>query len=134
MLTKDKKPEEKGAKEAMEVIPARPDTPGMFKAALKVTRKAGIEGTFSKLRAEYKPSEGEDAGSPIPPPSPMHRRSPVPVIAAPDDDDTVAETADSTLVIRMTAKQSGEEVLTVEVVPEEGDGGQTEKEEETEKK
>ncbi|TNN24921.1 hypothetical protein EYF80_064952 [Liparis tanakae] len=36
MLTKDTKPDEKGgAKEAMQVIPLRPDTPEMFKAALK---------------------------------------------------------------------------------------------------
>lgn len=58
MLTKDKKPEEKeGGKEAMEIIPPRPETPELFKAALKVTEEAGIEGTFAKLKKSYKPSE-----------------------------------------------------------------------------
>lgn len=58
MLTKDKKPEEKeSGKEAMEIIPPRPETPELFKAALKVTEEAGIEGTFAKLKKTYKPSE-----------------------------------------------------------------------------
>lgn len=55
MLTKDKKPDDKGAgKGAAEVIPPRPDTPKMFKAALKVTEQAGMEGTFAKLKKVYK--------------------------------------------------------------------------------
>uniref|UniRef100_A0A3Q1JZW6 Cyclic nucleotide-binding domain-containing protein n=1 Tax=Anabas testudineus TaxID=64144 RepID=A0A3Q1JZW6_ANATE len=58
MLTKDKKPEEKEAsKETMTIIPPRPETPKLFKAALKVTEEAGIEGTFAKLKKTYKPSE-----------------------------------------------------------------------------
>lgn len=58
MLTKDKKPEEKRpSKATVEVIPPRPDTPKLFKAALKVTEQAGIEGTFAKLKKAYKPSE-----------------------------------------------------------------------------
>uniref|UniRef100_A0A3Q1GPL0 Cyclic nucleotide gated channel subunit beta 1a n=1 Tax=Acanthochromis polyacanthus TaxID=80966 RepID=A0A3Q1GPL0_9TELE len=113
MLTKDKKPDEKEGKEAMEVIPARPDTPKLFKAALKVTEQAGIEGTFSKLK------KASPSMAPVPPPSPMHRRSPVPLSPAPaDGDDTVAETADSSVVIRMTPRQEGEELLTVEVAEE----------------
>ncbi|XP_041804631.1 cyclic nucleotide-gated cation channel beta-3 [Chelmon rostratus] len=120
MLTKDKKPDEKdAAKEAIQVIPARPDTPKMFKAALKVTEHAGIEGALSKLRQTYKPSEGSEA--PVPPPSPIHRRSPVPLAPVRDDDDAVSETADSLVVIRMTSRQEGEEVLTVEVMPGEGE-------------
>ncbi|XP_033847671.1 cyclic nucleotide-gated cation channel beta-1 [Periophthalmus magnuspinnatus] len=126
MLTKDKKPEEKGGKEAVAVIPPRPETPKMFKAALKVTEQAGIEGTFAKLKAAYKPTEAEEASStqlPRPPPSPMHRRSPVPVFRAAEDDDTVAETADSSLIIRMTPRREGEEVLSVEVSPAEEEDG-----------
>ncbi|XP_070824791.1 cyclic nucleotide-gated channel beta-3 [Chaetodon trifascialis] len=120
MLTKDKKPDEKDAgKEAIQVIPARPDTPTMFKAALKVTEQAGIEGTFVKLRESYKPSDGTEF--PVPPPSPIHRRSPVPLAPVQDDDDAVSETADSSVVIRMTSRQEGEEVLTVEVMPGEGE-------------
>uniref|UniRef100_A0A669D2Z1 Cyclic nucleotide gated channel subunit beta 1 n=1 Tax=Oreochromis niloticus TaxID=8128 RepID=A0A669D2Z1_ORENI len=62
MLTKDKKPEEKeGTKGAKTVIPPRPDTPEMFKAALKVTEQAGIEGTFAKLKKAYRPSEVGEA-------------------------------------------------------------------------
>lgn len=57
MLTKDTKPEKQRGKEAMEIIPSRPETPKLFEAALKVTEQAGIEGTFAKLKAAYRPSE-----------------------------------------------------------------------------
>ncbi|MED6236607.1 cyclic nucleotide gated channel beta 1 [Ataeniobius toweri] len=142
MLTKDKKPEEKETcKEAAEVIPPRPDTPKLFKAALKVTEQVGIEGTFAKLKKAYKPSEDQKEApptiSPAPPPSPMHRRSPVPRTLAPDDkDESVAETADSSVIIRMTPRQEGEELLTVEVSADETKKGVEEKEkkEEEEKK
>ncbi|XP_072320739.1 cyclic nucleotide-gated channel beta-1 [Eucyclogobius newberryi] len=125
MLTKDKKPVEKEGKEAAVVIPARPETPKMFKAALKVTEQAGIEGTFAKIKAAYKPAEAEEASSalpPRPPPSPMHRRSPIPVFKAEEHDDTVAETADSSLIIRMTPRRAGEEMLSVEMSPGQEDG------------
>ncbi|MEQ2188760.1 cyclic nucleotide gated channel beta 1 [Goodea atripinnis] len=124
MLTKDKKPEEKETcKEAAEVIPPRPDTPKLFKAALKVTEQVGIEGTFAKLKKAYKPSEDQkevyELKGRAPPPSPMHRRSPVPRTLAPDDkDESVAETADSSVIIRMTPRQEGEELLTVEGAPQ----------------
>lgn len=45
----------------------------------------------------------------------MHRRSPVPLASVRDDDDAVAETVDSSIIIRMTPHQEGEELLTVEV-------------------
>jgi len=38
-------------------------------------------------------------------------------LRAPDDEDTVSETADSTVVIRMTPRVEGEELLTVELTP-----------------
>lgn len=53
MLTKDKKPEAEGGKKAEEVIPPRPETPKLFKAALFVTEQAGIKGTFAKLKETY---------------------------------------------------------------------------------
>lgn len=53
MLTKDKKPEAEGGKKAEEVIPPRPETPKLFKAALVVTEQAGIKGTFAKLKETY---------------------------------------------------------------------------------
>ncbi|XP_071779248.1 uncharacterized protein cngb1a [Centroberyx gerrardi] len=131
MLTKDTKPAVKeGEKETVQVIPPRPDTPKMFKAALGVAQQAGIEGTFAKLKAAYKSEmdrEGLASFSPMPPPSPMHRRSPVPLLMVHDDDEAVSETADSSVVIRMTPRQPGEEVLTVEVAPGEQRDGEEEK-------
>lgn len=53
----------------------------------------------------------------VPPPSPTHRRSPIPHMLPRDEDDAVSETADSSLLIRMTPRQAGEEVLSVEVAP-----------------
>lgn len=52
MLTKDdKKPREKGSgKDPPQVIPVPPDTPQMFKAAMRVTAQAGLAGTFAKLK------------------------------------------------------------------------------------
>nr|XP_029496989.1 cyclic nucleotide-gated cation channel beta-1-like isoform X8 [Oncorhynchus nerka] len=131
MLTKDKKPEEKAeVKETAEVIPDRPETPKLFKAALVITEQAGIKGTFAKLKEGYKPAETESSGLPIPPPSPMvHRRSPIPPTDAQveDDEDAVSETTDSMMLIRMTRRHKGEELLSVEQKP--GD-----EEEEMEKK
>ncbi|XP_075325953.1 cyclic nucleotide-gated channel beta-1 [Odontesthes bonariensis] len=120
MLTKDAKPAEKGAgREGVEVIPPRPETPKLFKAALKVTEQAGIEGTFAKLKKVYKPTDGDPEApssiTPLPPPSPMHRRSPIPRTRPPDEDESVAETADSSMIIRMTPRRAGEELLSVEV-------------------
>ncbi|KAM9408334.1 cyclic nucleotide-gated channel beta-3 [Pholidichthys leucotaenia] len=142
MLTKDKKPEVKEAgKEAATVIPPRPDTPKMFKAALKVTEQVGIEGTFAKLKAAYREAGTETQApppvappsiAPVPPPSPMHRRSPVPRLEAADDEkeDAVSETADSSVVIRMTPRHKGEELLTVEMMDEEAKKKKEEEEEE----
>ena len=62
------------------------------------------------------PSQGS-----VPPPSPTHRRSPIPRSLVRDDDDAVSETADSSVVIRMTPRQEGEEVLSVEVKRGEGE-------------
>lgn len=64
---------------------------------------------------------------PVPPPSPVHRRSPIPRPRVPDDDDMVSETTDSTMVIRMTPRIEGEEILSVEVGP--GEGVEVEEEE-----
>lgn len=74
--------------------------------------------------------------SPIPPPSPMHRRSPVPLSPAPEDgEETVAETADSSVVIRMTPRHKGEELLTVEMKAGEGEvEEEAEEKEETKEK
>uniref|UniRef100_A0A673H888 Cyclic nucleotide gated channel subunit beta 1a n=1 Tax=Sinocyclocheilus rhinocerous TaxID=307959 RepID=A0A673H888_9TELE len=122
MLTKDKKPaDEKGqAKETGEVIPQRPETHKLYKAALEV----GTGQTFAKLKETYKgpstPASGRTSTAPVPPPSPMHRRSPIPRPHVPDEDDMVSETTDSTMIIRMTPRVEGEEILSVEISPGEG--------------
>ncbi|XP_052008070.1 fibrous sheath CABYR-binding protein-like isoform X2 [Xyrauchen texanus] len=123
MLTKDKKPaDEKGeVKETAEIIPPHPETPKLYKAALKV----GAGETFAKLKEVYKgatlePSTTASGGAstgPVPPPSPIHRRSPIPRPRFPDEDDMVSETNDSTMIIRMTPRVEGEEILSVEVTP-----------------
>ncbi len=50
----------------------------------------------------------------MPPPSPMHRRSPIPRVHIPDEEDMVSEITDSTMIIRMTPRVEGEEILSVE--------------------
>ncbi|KAM9480708.1 uncharacterized protein cngb1a [Clarias gariepinus] len=129
MLTKDKKPpEEKGlGKDSGQVIPRRPETPKLFKAALVV----GKGETFAKLKETYKdtgatlePSGSTSASTaaiPVPPPSPVHHRSPIQRTVTQDEDDMVAQTTDSTVIIRMTPRHHGEEILSVEMA-EEDDG------------
>lgn len=59
MLTKDKKPELKdGSKETKDVVPPPQETPKMFRAALKVTEQAGMEGTFARLRDTFRDADG----------------------------------------------------------------------------
>ncbi|KAM9826027.1 cyclic nucleotide-gated channel beta-3-like isoform 3-T5 [Syngnathus typhle] len=66
MLSKDKKPEEKGGgKEAAQVIPVPPDTPKMFKAAMRVTAQAGMAGTFARLKKRS--GQPQAPASPCPP-------------------------------------------------------------------
>ncbi|XP_061610930.1 cyclic nucleotide-gated cation channel beta-1 isoform X5 [Phyllopteryx taeniolatus] len=97
MLTKDKKPDEKGGgKDVAQVIPVRPDTPKMFKAALRVTTQAGMEGTFAKLKKSY--GQPQDQA----PPSTRHHG-----LAAPP--------TGSSLVVTVTSPKEGEELLSMEV-------------------
>uniref|UniRef100_A0A8C1UDU9 Cyclic nucleotide gated channel subunit beta 1a n=1 Tax=Cyprinus carpio TaxID=7962 RepID=A0A8C1UDU9_CYPCA len=65
MLTKDKKPtdEKDQAKDTGEVIPQRPETPKLFKAALEV----GTGQTFAKLKEAYKGATLEVFISPVKP-------------------------------------------------------------------
>ncbi|TNM90562.1 hypothetical protein fugu_002851, partial [Takifugu bimaculatus] len=107
MLTKDKKPEQRMAvKEAKDVIPPQEETPKLFRAALRMTEQAGIKGTFAKLRETYKQADGSQIS--VPPPSPTHRRTPIRLSTVQDVDDTVSESTDSSVVIRMTSRHAGE--------------------------
>nr|XP_009292120.1 cyclic nucleotide-gated cation channel beta-1 isoform X5 [Danio rerio] len=140
MLTKDKKPAEaKGeVKDTGEVIPQRPETPKLYKAALEVATGQ----TFSRLKEAYKgatlepstPISGMSSTGPVPPPSPMHRRSPIPRPQILDEDDMVSETTDSTVIIRMTPRVEGEEILSVEISPAEGAEAEMEEPQKTEDK
>ncbi|XP_053534209.1 cyclic nucleotide-gated cation channel beta-1 [Ictalurus punctatus] len=134
MLTKDTKPqEEKGVgKESGQVIPLRPETPKLFKAALEV----GKGETFAKLKETYKDAgatlqPSSSTAAPVPPPSPIHRRSPMQrTVTQDDDDDLVTQTTDSTVIIRMIPRQHGEEILSVEMAEEEdGTAEKTDQEE-----
>ncbi|KAI5629673.1 cyclic nucleotide-gated cation channel beta-1 isoform X8 [Silurus asotus] len=140
MLTKDKKPEEeKGSgKESGQVISTRQETPKLFKAALKL----GKGEAFAKLKETYKdtgatlqPSDStaaSTAAAPVPPPSPIHRRSPIQCTVTQDDgdEDMIAQTTDSTMIIRITPHQHGEEILSVEMAEEEDGKAETTDQEE----
>ncbi|XP_070687387.1 cyclic nucleotide-gated channel beta-3 [Pempheris klunzingeri] len=126
MLTKDAKPAEKGGgKGAVEVIPHRPGTPEMYKAAVKVIEQMKAPTQVRSLQSHESSGQAPGSLSAVPPPSPTHRRSPVPLAPVRDDEDAVSETADSSVVIRMSPPQQGEELLTVEVAPGEGEEGET---------
>ncbi|XP_072574522.1 cyclic nucleotide-gated channel beta-1-like [Paramormyrops kingsleyae] len=79
MLTKDKKPDDSGeGKGATEVIPLRPDTPKLLRAALQVTETSGIMGTFAQLRKRRQTSSAiveprSSPHAPVSPPSPPKR-------------------------------------------------------------
>ncbi|XP_077309933.1 cyclic nucleotide-gated channel beta-1 isoform X3 [Lithobates pipiens] len=106
------------------IIPPRPETPKLLKAAVAATEKMGFKG-FAKLkrRLKVKTTVEPSRTSPLPPGSPVHRRSPVPTIKPEDDDptDIVAESTDNTVFIRVSPSPGGDEqILSVEMTaPEE---------------
>uniref|UniRef100_A0A803J4Z3 Cyclic nucleotide-binding domain-containing protein n=1 Tax=Xenopus tropicalis TaxID=8364 RepID=A0A803J4Z3_XENTR len=121
MLKNSSKPKDEPGQEKgfLHIIPPRPETPKLLKAAIAATEKMGFKG-FSKLRRRMKVKTTIEptTSSPVPPGSPVHRRSPVPQIK-PDDDDTteiVSESADNTVFIRVSPSPRGDEqILSVEV-------------------
>ncbi|XP_041446198.1 cyclic nucleotide-gated cation channel beta-1 isoform X2 [Xenopus laevis] len=120
MLKNSSKPKGEGGQEKgfKHIIPPRPETPKLLKAALAATERMGFKG-FSKLRRRMKVKKTIEptSTSPVPPGSPVHRRSPVPQIK-PDDDTTeiVSESADNTVFIRVSPSPRGDEqILSVEV-------------------
>ncbi|XP_064414846.1 cyclic nucleotide-gated cation channel beta-1 [Latimeria chalumnae] len=117
MLNKDNKPkEEPGEKGLKHIIPPRPGTPKLLQAALIVTEKVGMKGTFAKLKTKLQKSDTVQPAILIPPPSPVHRPSPVSQREVEDDDDVVSESSDTSVFIRMSpAPQRDEQLLSVEV-------------------
>ncbi|RXM99678.1 Cyclic nucleotide-gated cation channel beta-1 [Acipenser ruthenus] len=114
MLTKDTKKAEGGEPKGVQhVIPPRPETPKLLKAALALTLKTRKSGSFSKLKMKKSSSVEPSSSMPVPPASPMHHRSPVPQTKlAEDDDDTedmVSETVDGSMVLRMSPSHTGKE-------------------------
>ncbi|XP_072925826.1 uncharacterized protein cngb1a [Hemitrygon akajei] len=111
------KPEPKGFQH---IIPPRPETPKLFLAALSVAGKYGIKGTFSVIKKKLMESASMQP-IPQPPPSPVHRRSPVlvkkPEDVDDDDDEVISETMDSSVTIKMSPSRDGlkEQILSVEV-------------------
>ncbi len=65
MMMKDKKPAEKKGeeKEPIPIIPPRTETPKLLKAALEMTGKTGMKGTWSKLKDQEQQIECLLAGT-----------------------------------------------------------------------
>ncbi|XP_018431366.1 PREDICTED: cyclic nucleotide-gated cation channel beta-1-like [Nanorana parkeri] len=126
MLKNSSKPRDEGpaAKGFQHIIPPRPETPKLLRAAMAATEKMGFKG-FSRLkrRLKVKTTVEPIRTSPAPPGSPVHRRSPVPTRKPEDHEQTeiVAESTDSTVFIRVSPSPRGDEqILSVEVTaPEE---------------
>ncbi|KAM9301919.1 cyclic nucleotide-gated channel beta-1 [Gastrophryne carolinensis] len=121
MLKNSSKPKEEGPmqKGFQHIIPPRPETPKMLRAALAASEKMGFK-AFSKIKRRLKGKAAVEPtrSSPVPPGSPVHRRSPVPPTKPGDDDPTeiVAESTDSTVFIRVSPSPRGDEqILSVEV-------------------
>ncbi|XP_078068139.1 cyclic nucleotide-gated channel beta-1-like [Mustelus asterias] len=122
LLTKDDDKDAKPcAKGFQHIIPPRPETPKLFMAALSLTEKLGIKGTFQILRQKLMESSKMQP-IPTPPSSPVHRRSPVPVEKVEDDDDdeVLSESSDYSVLIRMSPSHYGdkEQILSVEIPDE----------------
>ncbi|CAN2389306.1 Cyclic nucleotide gated channel beta [Pristimantis euphronides] len=119
---KDEGPQEKGLQH---VIPPRPETPKLLRAAVFATERMGFKG-LSKLRHQLKAKKAVEPtrSSPVPPGSPVHRRSPVPTLKPEGDEpkEIVAESTDSTVFIRVSPSPRGDEqILSVEVTAVEED-------------
>ncbi|XP_053575500.1 cyclic nucleotide-gated cation channel beta-1 [Bombina bombina] len=120
MLKNSNKPKDEGPtqKGFQHIIPPRPETPKLLKAAVAATEKMGFKG-FSKLKRRLRVKKGVEPSrtSPVPPGSPVHRRSPVPSIKPEDDAaEIISESADNTVCIRVSPSPGGDEqIMSVEV-------------------
>ncbi|CAJ0960029.1 unnamed protein product [Ranitomeya imitator] len=126
MLKNSNKPKEESQQEKgfQHIIPPKPETPKLLKAAVAATERMGFKG-LSKIRRHLKVKKSVEPtrSSPVPPGSPVHRRSPVPTLKSEEDEaaEIIAESTDNTVVIRVSPSPRGDEqILSVEVTaPEE---------------
>ncbi|KAM6380925.1 LOW QUALITY PROTEIN: cyclic nucleotide-gated channel beta-1 [Pluvialis apricaria] len=134
MLKNNNKPkDEKGAPGDPLIIPPKADTPKLFQAALAATGRMGGKGPLAQLRWRLKELRAMQATqgssfSPVPPKSPVHRRSPV--ISHKScthlEEEIFSKSSDSLVTIRVIpTAQEDEEILAAEI---------SEKEEEKEEK
>ncbi|KAG9474741.1 hypothetical protein GDO78_003285 [Eleutherodactylus coqui] len=129
MLKNSNKPKDDNQQEKgfLHIIPPRPGTPKLLKAAVFATERMGFKG-LSKIRHQLKRKKSVGVEptrtSPVPPGSPVHRRSPIPPIKPEEEEpvEIVAESTDSTVCIRVSPSPRGEEqILSVEVTAPEED-------------
>ncbi|XP_073799098.1 cyclic nucleotide-gated channel beta-1-like isoform X2 [Danio rerio] len=101
MLMKDKKPAEKKGeeKEPVPIIPPRAETPKLLKAALEMTEKSGIRGTWTKLKDRANRSSvslQRSISSSAAPNSPVHEPH------SDQDADSLSQISDSSMQIPTT--------------------------------
>ncbi|TRY54551.1 hypothetical protein DNTS_033415 [Danionella cerebrum] len=107
MVMKDKKPADKKEeeKEPVPIIPPRAETPKLLKAALEMTEKSGMRGTWSKLKEKTNRSSvslQRSISSSVAPNSPVHGAT------SDQDADTLSEISDSSLQIPCTPTGPGD--------------------------
>ncbi|XP_056107012.1 LOW QUALITY PROTEIN: cyclic nucleotide-gated cation channel beta-1-like [Rhinichthys klamathensis goyatoka] len=118
MLMKDKKPAEKKEeeKEPIPIIPPRAETPKLLKAALEMTVKSGMKGTWSKLKDGTNRSSvslQRSVSSSATPNSPVHEPH------SEQDADTLSQMSDSSVQIPATPTGTGEGNVFAEESPAE---------------
>ncbi|XP_051485773.1 cyclic nucleotide-gated cation channel beta-1 [Apus apus] len=123
LKTTNKPKEEKAAPGDVLIIPPKPDTPKLFQAALAATGRMGGRRPLAQLRWRLKELKAmqvaqDSSSSPIPPQSPVHRRSPVACQKAPAPlgEELFSKSSDNLVTIRVipTAGEK-EEVLAAEI-------------------
>ncbi|XP_052454172.1 LOW QUALITY PROTEIN: cyclic nucleotide-gated cation channel beta-1-like [Carassius gibelio] len=107
MVMKDKKPAEKKEeeKELIPIIPPRAETPKLLKAALEMTEKTGMKGTWSKLKDRSNRSSvslQHSISSSAAPNSPVHE------VHSDQDADTLSQISDSSMQIPTTPTSAGD--------------------------
>ncbi|CAM4734500.1 unnamed protein product [Leuciscus chuanchicus] len=107
MLMKDKKPAEKKEeeKEPIPIIPPRAEMPKLLKAALEMTVKSGMKGTWSKLKDRTNRSSvslQRSISSSATPNSPVHEPQ------SEQDADTLSQMSDTSIQIPATPTGTGE--------------------------